>query len=76
MTEVRIHGPGSSADGRRVADALARGIEGGADAVAAATGAVSPQIGRLRMRLPAGAGEAEIARAFARALDAHLRERS
>ncbi len=69
MTEVRVSGAGSSADGRKVAETLARGIERGAQALASTPpAAASSPIGRLRLRLPAGAGESEIASAIARAL--------
>jgi len=71
MTRATVHGPGSRAQGDRVADTVSRGIEGGAKAFAAAAPDAGPaQIGRVRLRLPAGAGEAEIARAFADALAA------
>ena len=62
-------GPGSNAEAAGVADRIARGLEQGAQSMAAAPGATgTDRIPRLRLRLPAGAGEAEIARAFERAL--------
>jgi hypothetical protein len=71
MTQVKVHGPGSRSEGNRVAETLTRGIESGAQASAATLPGMFPaEIGRLRLRLPAGAGEAEIARAFAEALAA------
>ena len=71
MTEIKVSGPGSGGDGRRVADTLARGIERGAQALAeASSGAAPARAGRLRLRLRAGASEAEIASAFAQALTA------
>ena len=71
MTEVRVSGPGSSGDGRRVAETLTRGIERGAQALAEGAPGLAPaEAGRLRLRLRAGASEAEIARAFAQALAA------
>jgi hypothetical protein len=72
VTQVKVHGPGSRADGNRVAETLTRGIDGGAKALAAISPEIGPaQIGRLKLRIPAGASEAEIARAFARALADH-----
>ena len=62
-------GPGSNAEGAGVADRIARGLEQGARSMAAGPGATGTDgIPRLRLRLPAGAGEAEIARAFEQAL--------
>ncbi|HWT13942.1 MAG TPA: hypothetical protein VN231_14405 [Allosphingosinicella sp.] len=67
MTRPTVHGPGTRSEAERVAATLGRGLESGAQAIASSGGA-GAEIGRIRLRLPAGASEAEIARAFAEAL--------
>lgn len=64
-----IRGPGSRAQAAGIADTVTRGLELGAATLAGGT----THIPQLRLRLPAGAGEAEIARALQRALAATRR---
>jgi hypothetical protein len=72
-----IRGPGSKAEGDRVAETLASGLENGARELAATgTRRGRQEISRLVLRLPAGASEADIARTFQRALASRGRDKS
>ena len=69
VPRATVSGPGSNAQAAGVANRVARGLELGAESMTAALGTTGTDpIPRLRLRLPAGAGEAEIARAFQQAL--------
>ena len=65
VPRVTATGPGSNAEAAGVADRIARGLEQGARSMAAGPGATgTDRIPQLWLRLSAGAGEAESARAF------------
>jgi hypothetical protein len=70
-----IRGPGSRAQAAGIADTVTRGLEQGAVAAAATLPGGTVHIPQLRLRLPVGAGEAEIAEALQRALAATRRGR-
>jgi len=70
-----VRGPGSGVQGARIAETVTRGLARGVEAAADALLPGTTHIPRLRLRLPAGAGEDEIARALQRALAATERER-
>jgi hypothetical protein len=70
-----VRGPGSGVQGARIAETVTRGLARGVEAAVDALPAGATHIPRLRLRLPAGAGEDEIAQALQRALTATERER-
>jgi hypothetical protein len=65
-----VRGVGSRAAGSRIAETVARGLEIGGRDLANPQGGASTHIPRLVLRLPAGAGEAEVARALREAVSA------
>ena len=69
VPRATARGPGSGAEAAGIADRVTRGVGQGAEAFAASTSAGSlDPVPRVRLRLPAGADTAEIARAFEQAL--------
>jgi len=68
-----VRGPGSRGQAAGIAETVTRGLEQGATAAAATLPGGTTHIPHLRLRLPAGAGEAEIARALQGALAAARR---
>ena len=67
-----LRGPGSTAEGGRVAETVAGGLERGAFEFAG-SGARPQEVGRLTVRLPAGASQADVARALREALGGQKR---
>jgi hypothetical protein len=63
-----VRGPGSSGQAAKIAETVTHGLAQGADAATASLPGGTVDIPQLRLRLPASAGEAEIARALQRAL--------
>jgi hypothetical protein len=65
---------GSASDARRAAATVKAGLEQGARQLVAGAAAAGPlHIARLSLNLPAGAGEADIARALREALAREVR---